>query len=373
MNLKQYNIFKVLYSPIKGFKEIVEHPTAKGVIIIMVISSLLMAGLQISIGTKMLVEKTFPTDESWTESTDAWSSNGNITTEQKDTVMGNYSIRCSAQNSSFIQLKKNIEQLNCSEKGLRKLYFSIKINHTDNIPPAEATLRLLAPDENNSFETSFISLLNSTAWSNLSLSLRTQNWTKNGNPGWEKLNALEFQIEWPQNQTADLALLVDGLLFGGSFSPEISATVGNYATLFLNSVFVFIISWAVYFLAFLLVFKVLASGQKQEKTLFTALGYSFAPLIVCYLIGLILTFALPTIEITVISKLETAGFQQWMSLSPIFYSLLYFAPLLWSMNLCGVAVHFIYDFSWGKALFYSYGAYLLGFFLQGIVLLLIGF
>ena len=365
MNLKQYNIFKVLYSPIKGFKEITENPTTTGVIIIMVLSSLLLAGLRMSIGTKMLVENTFPADEAWTESIDGWSSNGNLTVEQTDSIMGNYSIRCFVQNSSVIQMKKTIEPLNCSEKGLKKLYFSVKLNHTNNVPPAEATLRLLSPDENKSFETSFINLLNFTTWSNLSLSVSTQSW--------EKLNCLEFQIEWPQNQTADLTLLVDGLLFGGTFSPEISATAGNYVNLFLYSVFMFIISWAVYFLAFVLIFKVIASGQKREKTLFAALGYSFAPLIVCYLVCLVLTFTLPTIEITVISRLETAGFQQWRSLYPVIYALLYFVPLLWSMNLCGVAVHFIYDFSWGKALFYSYGAYLLGFFLQGIVLLLMGF
>ena len=77
-------VLKVLYSPLKAFEEIVNNPTVKGPILILIIMLPLVIGGQYVSGTKLFLEVPSPEKDWWTEKpsnspTFLWQSTGNIT------------------------------------------------------------------------------------------------------------------------------------------------------------------------------------------------------------------------------------------------------------------------------------------------------
>ena len=93
-------IFRVLYSPMKTFEEIVEKPNIKGPVLILLITLPLILGGQYISGTKFFLETPTPENDLWTESVGnstsfLWNSNDNVTLDSYDCIVGNYSVSSS--------------------------------------------------------------------------------------------------------------------------------------------------------------------------------------------------------------------------------------------------------------------------------------
>jgi hypothetical protein len=91
-------VFEVLYSPVKAFKKIIEKPDFKGVLLIIVLVIVSMVVVQYVAASKFFLETRTPDDENWTESMTFWASNYNLSLDDVDHKVGNYSVKSFVSN-----------------------------------------------------------------------------------------------------------------------------------------------------------------------------------------------------------------------------------------------------------------------------------
>ncbi len=371
-------ILKVWYSPIKAFKEITQKPDFLGPLIILIVTSLIAAGFQQVAQSKIFVESLVPENEEWTSSTKFWTSNGALSNNTKDALMGNQSIQSFVENASRIWMKFDISKadqtLNCSEKEITKLYFSLKWNHSRNLAPANAKIQLLSSNETSFFELNITKLLQEgSIWSNITLNVNEGNsWLKQGAPTWEKITSIKFELNWTAFNPGNLTLLVDDLAFGGKFKPW--TTYMFYLDNFLYSVSNFLIFWAAYFAVLLVFLKTFVFELEMSgKALFAIIGYTFSVEILQNLVSLLLASTFPTIYVGYAFTLQNAISQNWAPLLTYqIISIFYVVIMVWVIHLTAIALRHLHKFSWLKALGISAIAYIAAIFLRALIALLVG-
>jgi hypothetical protein len=215
-------IFKVLYSPINAFEEIVENPNVKGPILILLIILPIILGGQYISGTKFFLENPKPENDLWTEKPSnsepfLWNSNDNIAFDNNDYIIGNFSISSSLTNSSLIWMRlTDIGSFNCSKEEYSRLSFRIKWINEANVTPTAVLQLFSLNNESNRFELDIGPLVaNSTdVWANVTVSLATDSWIKvpEGLPSWANVTGIGFQLLW--SSTADFTAKIDDLFFG---------------------------------------------------------------------------------------------------------------------------------------------------------------
>jgi hypothetical protein len=371
-------ILQVWYSPIKAFREITQKPDILGPIVILVIASLIGAGFQQIAQSKILVESLIPEGEEWTSSTKFWTSNGILSNNTKDWLMGNQSIQSFVKNNTQIWMKLNLSEtdqtINCPKEGITKLYFGLKWNHSDNITPNGTRIQLLSPDETNFFELNLTqNLQESNVWSNITLNIAEENgWLEEGTPTWERITGIKFELNWNISKRGNLTLLIDDLAFGGKFEPL--TTYRFYLDNFFYVVSDFLIFWATYFAVLFVFLKAFAfEAETSSKLLFATVGYTFSVQILQNTLSLLLASTFPTIYVGYALTLQNAINQNWAPLLPYqAISVLYVIVIVWIVHLTAIAIRNFHDFSWIKALGISAIAYVSAIFLKALIVLMLG-
>lgn len=368
-------IFKVLYSPMKTFEEIVKKPDVKGPILILLITLPIILGGQYVSGTKFFLESPTPENDLWTEEPNSasfsWSPKGNVTFDNSDYVVGNFSVSSSLINSSLIWMRlTDIGSFNCSEEECSHLSFRIKWMNEANVTP-NAILQLFSlNDESNRFELDIGPLVanSSDVWANITVSLATDSWIEvpEDFPSWANVTGIGFQLMWLSS--ANLTVKIDDLFFGKYVPISSLSTFGmQLAYSIMRSGVNFLLEWLILSGVVLLALKSFSDWNGFWKNLFSIVGYIYSTSIV-YLVTLAMLFlVLPPIFLPYnITYLEYLALYQGSWGIPIYVLTLAFYG--WAIILCTVACKRLHELSWSKAFIIGFGSIVMSLLFSSILL-----
>ncbi len=357
---------EVLYSPVKAFEEIVKNPTVKGPLLILALTLLATVVLQSIVASKYSFLTATPANDDWTESASLWNSNGNLSVDGTEDVVGNYSVKSSITNNTHIRMNiTGIGQFDCSgETGYKALSFRIKwIHQNETFPSSNATLRLFSNNENGYFELDLIYLINSSdTWANVTVKVGSDNpnWTSPNSPDWGNITGLEFRLAW--SDAANLTLKIDDLHFGKYISWFTAAASDVIILSSLNVSIAFFFNWAIYGV-FLLMFMRIFHGKTGSLTkFFVVIGHVFIVTAVYILVSALLFSTLPPVTAETFQEkwVSNWAFQLGYYLDFTFKS--------WMAVLFALAVRFFSQATWTKAALISVIASILGYFFALAVL-----
>jgi hypothetical protein len=398
-----YDIFKVIYSPVKAFREVLENPRYIGPIIIIIISLFLTLGTQYVSVSKHYVETITPASprDSWTNMTtpsSLWATNasvGNVTAysnANNGLLAGNYSVHALASNTSEILLKTtNIGTIDCSE--FKTLYYKLMYNSSDQtqtpLNASYAYLRLISLNNENryfEFNLSDQRYLNiSQAWIDANVTLNftsVSGWTSKGNPNPENITGIEFILVFPQD--GQLSLYLNDLYFGGEYKILYDAVGFSYwlSSTVVSSVFDILLRWLIFAGLLWLTLKVFQPQGSPFKTFLIVVGYAFAIMFVYVTIDMLSVSQLPVLHFPnkVIFPLTGREIQNASIVTNNIYKT-YWTPTIaydafigawyvshvWTMGLFSIALRVMQNFSWKKAVMISVIAYIIGLFVRAII------
>lgn len=357
-------IFRVLYSPSKVFKELMEKPSYIGVILIFVLfiaSNILSNYIRDS---KFYLQKVKPDPfegkgDEWTENATLWKSNGKCWNES-DNLYGRYSVACEVNNTNELWIQMNFsESINCSAQEFNQTSFSIKLFQSNN---ATANFSLILFSGSSDF---FLYRLkeveNGNIWNNITIPMGEKGWIKSVKADWSTISGIKFLIEFSEDVNATLFL--DALFFRGQYEPAtkyfpIMATYYG-------------VSYSLFFWLFWLIFGGLlhiltrysGSNLTWKHNLLIS-GYSLASLYVqgMFLIGLFLF--LPQINVPR-GMVEGLMGDRVLIFDLATYSQFIF--FIWGIVISMFAIRTLNDFTTGKSAAISIGAYFAALSLESIL------
>ncbi len=377
-------MFKVLYSPMATFEEVVQKPDVKGPILILILTLPLVLGIQFMSGTKFFIETVTPQEDSWTESTFNWISSGNVTLDDIDRIEGNYSVSSSSNHTLQIWIRLiDIDGFNNSEQEYRNLSFRLKWVNKANVAPT-STLQLFSYyNQSSRFEQDITLLIadKTGVWSNVTVDLAADKWTVPENqPNWENITGLGFQIVWPVQ--GNFTVKFDGVHFGKYVEFN---TLSSYAILFATSITSgivdFMLKWVLLAGFIVLALKGFSSWKGSKANVFSAIGYVYSVSFVYFPIYLLLLSMLPPLFIPHRVWQPALGEEElargmlleiydnnWGNQLP--YNLMLpwtVAFHVWIALLCTIAVRRTHEFTWGKALLMAVTALTLSLLLRAFI------
>lgn len=380
-------VFEVLYSPVKAFKKIIEKPDFKGILLILVLVMLSVVAEHYVFASKFFLETRTPDDENWTESIQFWGSNGDLSLDDSDYKVGNYSVKSFVSNGTSIWMNINdIGPFDCfSETGYKELFFWIKwIHENGTFPSFNATLRLFSSGS-SFFESDLTNLISSSndEWSNATINNATlkiglgEGWSPINSPDWTNVTGLEFKLAWLTS--ANLTMKIDDLHFTRYVtSIETGEFNGLIIYILMWGVAGFSMNWLLWASVLLLILRVFKEKGGPWPMFFIIIGHVFSITIVYALVSTALFSALPSLKLP--SDVNAAdalirerwypnlAFQLWNYVLPFVYFIYAPSPLLfflgiWTMALCTIAIRFLCGITWGKAVNISMVAFTVRFLL----------
>jgi len=363
-------IAKIIYAPQKTIRRIAEDPKYIGIIVIIALFIVANIGLSYAFATKVYLEQTVPNGsiaDEWTANSTLWTSNAQIT-ESDDYINGSYlgftyygnaSLQLTIANSSQVWMQLgNIGPINCSgPDGYSKLSLRIKLVEPQ-IAPENATVRLSSTSPSDYFLYDISNNVSSfNIWNNLTILLNSEAWSRIGAaPDWQNITGLRLDFEWLQS--SNITLRVDGLFFHGPFESLIN-TVGT-TSLFntaISAFIQFVITWVV--LAGLLYIMVRAFGGKPVwKPLLIVVGFILVPMILQVVVFAVGYAALPIrhYPFELLGGVDAEGaaanntiLEQTFLVAQL-ETYMQIVTFIWSVALCSLAVHLLYEFKWIKSI-----------------------
>lgn len=385
-----YGIFKVIYSPLKTFKEIIQNPKYAGPILVMILFIVANTGLVYVAMSKTYIEQTLPTTsklDEWTENKTFWTSNALIT-ESGDYISGSYygnkSIEFSIINNTQIWMQlSNIGSVNCTGvEGYKNISFRIKLIHPTTINLTSASLLLNSSSTSYFFYnlTEHLTSFNNTVWNNLTISIgpESEHWTKSApESDWSNITGLRCQFTWTEN--TNVTMHFDGLFFRGVFK---SLTKDATSYMFNSSLFAFMqftIKW-VFLSGLLYIISKAFGGKTVWKPLLILVGFAMITLFMQAVINAV-TYA--TLGPTLYYPLEYFGgtkgeiaiayanILQEVQKTWLFVQIgnyVQIAVYIWTIALCAIVLRLLVEFSWTKSLLVSTLAYFASILIENFLL-----
>ena len=354
-----YGIFKVIYSPFKAFKEIIEKPKYIGPILIMILFVLANIGSEYARASKLYVQQTLPNTldpynpDPWTENCTMWISNAEITCNNDDFLLGHKSIQFSITNNDAIWMElKNIGQINClSTDGYKNLSFCIKwINPTAD-PPQNASLYLFSMGTTDYFYHDLAELINQNEndeWNNFTipLGLDAEQWVNSSaQAAWNNITGLKLDLVWVQSTGSNLTMLVDKVYFqSANFEPLIDSMGSMIAFAAVNAVTTFSIYWMLSGVAVFMAGKIFKI-KAEFKVFLIIVGYALIAMVVMQVLFNILYLLIAPLYITVDAVSPTSVLQTII----LFTSSMVLLLPVWSIVISSIGVHTASDLPLGKS------------------------
>jgi hypothetical protein len=353
-------IFEVLYSPVKGFKKIIEKPDFKAVILVLALVIASMVISQYVVASKLNLETRTPENDDWTETLTNqhnWTSNGVLLLDATDYMIGNtdgnHSISSSVTAETVWLKLTDIGSINCSEDDETELFFWIKWINEGELSPTNGSLKLFSGSEDSYFEADIASLLGSSReWANATLNVGSnQGWISNNSPDWQSITGIEFKLDW--SSSANLTLKIDGLFFRKFVSlvatGEFNALLPSIIIQAVLSVSMDLLIWSA---ILLIVAKVFQEELGAWAKLVVVVGYSYITAVVYTLVSAAFISTFPPIN----AYLDAAILQNvlnelWVPLAA--YQVYLYLPLVgsvWLALLASVIVRLLTQTTWRKAL-----------------------
>jgi len=345
-----YEVFKVIYSPFKAFKEIIRNPKYIGPILIMILFVLANIGFGYVLLSKTYLDQTIPYAsefDKWTEDTALWDSNAGITPNTDDYISGDYygnkSMKFSLVDGSQIQMQLNIvDSLNCTgPEGYKNLSFRLK-------------------------------LIEPSLWNNITISVgpESEEWLSNNtNAGWDNITGLELQFTWLTE--SNITLLIDGLFFHGVYKPLIESASGYLINYPIIAFMQFTIQW-VTLGGFLYIVPKIFKVKTVWKPLLIIAGFSLITIFIQIVITSVVLSTLPELHypLEILGGVPGEGqtaYDQILEATQIADQILWYIEkvvYVWTIALCAIALRLMFAFSWTKSLFVSALSYLLSLFIS---------
>lgn len=344
-----YGIFKVVYSPFKTFKEIIQNPKYIGPILILVLFVLASIGSEYARASKLYVQQTLPNTldpynpDPWTENCTMWSSNAEITCNTYDFLLGHKSIQFSITNNDTISMElKNVGQINClSTDGYKNLSFCIKwINPTADTP-RNASLYLFSMGTTDYFYYNLAERINQTEndkWNNFTIpvGLDAEQWVNSSaETAWNNITGLELGMVWAQSTGSNLTILVDKVYFQSANFEPLTSSLGSFIVFAaFNAVTTFCIYWMVSGVAMFMAGKMFKI-KAEFKVFLIVVGYALIAMVFMQVLFNILYLLIAPLYITVdavspISMLQTII---------LFTSSMVLLLPVWSIIISSIGVH----------------------------------
>jgi len=402
-----YDIFKVIYSPVKAFREVLENPRYVGPVLIIIISLFLTMGTNYVSVSKHYVETITPTSprDAWTNMTDPslmWITNASVgsvagvSNANSDLLAGNYSVGAIVTNASEVWLKTNatsIGTINCSNSGFRTFYYKLMyvgFNQTQAPQnPQSASLRMFSyNNESRYFEFDLLSnsqryLNTSQAWIDANLILSDWKEINVSAADWSNITGFEFVLVFPQ--TGQLFLYLNDLHFGGKYELLTDAVGFSYwlSSTLVGSAFDIFLRWLIFAGLLWLTVKVFKSeGGSPFRTLLIVVGYAFAIAFVYVPIDILSVSQLPLLYFPdkvifpltgrelAASSLATSNIYATYWTSTVPYNIfigVWYASHVWTIGLFSIALKILQNFSWKKAVLISAMAYIMALVIRAII------
>lgn len=354
-----YGIFKVIYSPFKAFKEIIQNPKYIGPILIMILFVLVSIGSEYARASKLYVQQTLPSTldpydpDPWTENCTMWISNAEITCNSDDCLLGHNSIQFSITNNAAIWMElKNIGQINCLRTdGYKNLSFCIKwINPTADLPQ-NANLYLFSMGTTDYFYYDLAERINQTKndeWNNfiIPFGLDAEQWVNSSaQTAWNNITGLKLDLIWAQSTGSNLTILVDKVYFqSGNFEPLINSISSTIAFSAVNAVTTFSIYWMLSGVAVFMAGK-LFKIKAEFKVFLIIVGYALIAMVVMQVLFNILYLLISPLYITVDAVSPTSVLQTII----LFTSSMVLLLPVWSIIISSIGVHTASDLPLSKS------------------------
>lgn len=380
-----YDIFKVIYSPLKAFKDILQNPRYRGAFLIMILFGTVYAASAYVVLSKAYYEQTIPTRDQgdlWTQNSAQWTSNANIT-ESSDALtsefFGNESIQFSLNNNSLIWMAVDFnESVDCSTVGgYGNMSFRIKVVEPDVAEVKSINLSLFSsPTDYFIYNlTKHVVLSNNTLWYNLTVRVGPGNdWAnESASANWSNIGSL--RVEMLASQDANWTVRLDGLFFRDGFESAIGGSATYVFSFAMIGIMLFVIRWIL--ISGLLYVLVRALGGKALwKSLFVLVGFALITMFVTSTINIALYSALPTIRYSLEAIAGVPGesgaalsniLQQTQLVSDVSYYV-QIAAHIWSIILCAIIVRTTTELPWSKSAIAAVVAYLTGLLITSFLL-----
>ena len=370
------NIFKVIYSPFKAFKGIIQNPKYLGVIVILILFTVANMAFVYTVISKTYVEQTLPTAEQldkWTENSTLWMSGPGVIVGENDsdyikgTYYGNKSIEISTVNSTQIWMQlSDIGPINClGIDGYKNLSLRVKVTSPE-VKPENVTIYLFSATFSDYFYynlTENFSDFTYNIWNNLTVPLGSDGWLSNDHANWGNITGLKLEFTWLDD--SNITLLVDGLFFRGVFNSLMESAGYSYLISYsLSSSMRFIIEW--FFLGGILYIMTKAFGAKTIwKILLITIGFALITIFVQTTINVATYATLPNLyypleltggvngesEIAYKKILEETWLVSQIS------SYVQIGVYVWTIALCALATRLLTELSWTKSFLVAAVAY----------------
>jgi hypothetical protein len=374
-------VVKVLSSPRKTLKEVIQEPKYIGPLLVLILFMAVSIGSTYVIISKEQFEQTLPTTtDQWTQNRNFWNSTSNTTiTESNDSIAGtiysNISIAFSTQDSPQVLMDlNNIGKINCTRpNGYDLLSFRIKWTRP-SVNPQNVTIQMFS--DNSSSDYYYKSLtdtfLNATndIWNNVTVQLAFTDWNNTGNPYWGNITGLQLQFTWAGS--SNVTLLIDGLFFHGPFKSLLDTEGSSYLLSdAVTSAFQFVITWVIFAGLIFLLARV-SGGKPVWKPLFIAIGFILITMFIAGLITAIGYATLPVLRypfelIGGVKGEGTAAANTIANQTSLFTQVNLVAQIviwLWTIALAAVALRLVVGFSWAKSVAFALLAYVIIIFLE---------
>ncbi len=360
----------------KAFREIMEKPSVKGPILILLITLPIALSGQYVSGTKFFLESPTPENDLWTEAPSnslsfSWSSNANVAFDGDDYVSGEYSVSISLTDTLLVWARlTDVGSFNCSEEEYSRFSFSVKWVSEENATPAALLQLFSLNNESTRFERDITnSIANKTGrWGNITVNLATDDWVEipEGLPSWENVTGIGFQVTWPN--LANVTLKIDDMFFGKYTSVASSNTFDQQLVYSLTrSSISFLLEWLILSGIAFLTLKSFFNWTGLWKNLLATVGYVYSASIIQLVALTLLFLLLPPIFLPYnITYVEYLDIYQRSWGIPI--SVLSLLSYVWTTILCAVALKSLQSLSWMQAFLTGFGAVVISLLLSSFLL-----
>jgi hypothetical protein len=379
-------VLKVLYTPRKALKEIIQNPRYIGTFFVLVLFVAANVGSQYFISSKSYTERILPNGallDEWTENATLWTSNV-VPVPSGDSIngthYGNQSLEFSVTNASQVWMELNgIGNIDCSAAGGYNVS-SFRVKWTSPIDkPVNMTVQMLSAGTSDYFyntltEDSFN--VTYSIWNNLTIPLgpvATPGWSSSG-PGadWGNITGLKLEFTWPTS--SNITLRLDSIVFHGVFRSFLeSEGMGYLLSDGLFYVMQFAFMWIVFGgLVYLLIR--LMGGKPVWRTVLVVVAFVLMIMFVQALVNAVAYATLPNLYYPLdylggvqgegAAAINTLASQTWL-VSEV-TTAMQIITLIWTIGLAAIAVRLLSEFSWIKSGLVAIVAYL-------VTIIIIGF
>ncbi len=380
-----FGIFKVIYSPLKAFKELVQKPKYRGGFLVLILFMAAYASSTYVVLSKTFDEQTLPKladGDRWTENHTGWTPNASIS-ESNDGVGGSYfgnkTVQFSVSNSTQTWLQLDFgERVDCSAPdGFKNMSVRIKMLSPAATEVRNVSLFLLSGAVHHFGYnlTGQVTSIGSDLWNNITVPVGPEKGWKDSGLGADWGNVTGLRFEFSGSENANWTVRFDGLFFRGIFKSAMD-NVATYIFAFsANAVTMFAIRW-MFLGGFLYVVTKVLKGKATWQALLALAGFVLVTLLVQSVVNIAVYSALPKVYypleasagVKAESDMALGKIAEETALVSEISQYVQIIMHFWATALCVIIIRFSSELAWAKSVIGATLAYIVSVLLANLLI-----